>query len=120
MKIPLFFVRMFSVDHSRSSNLCYYLNMKKRYKFSLVFVIIHLLLTAFAFYAFYDPQPNGDLGVLFFPNIFISVLVTDNLPNIFGYWSNIYYSVIFWAVIGFLIGWFLENRKAAADVKNVS
>ncbi len=87
--------------------------MKTRYKYSLTFVVIHVLLTLFVFYELYQPNvPNGDLVLLFSPNIFIPLLLVDNLPDIFGHWSNLYWTTIFWAIVGFLIGLLVEKMKS--------
>lgn len=87
--------------------------MKKRYKYSLIFIIIHILLTTIALNYFYNPTiPNGDLGLLMFPNLLIPVILFDNLPDIFRYWSNIYWATVFWMIIGFVIGLIVEKIKS--------
>jgi hypothetical protein len=87
--------------------------MKSRYEYSLIFIVIHVLLTAAALKFFYEPNiPNGDLGMIMFPNILIPLLLTDNLPDIFGYFSNLYWATIFWAVVGSTIGLIVEKIKS--------
>lgn len=86
--------------------------MKSQYKYALVFVIVHILLSLCAVLFVYDANvPNSDLGMIVFPNIFIPLLLTDNLPDIFGYWSNLYWGGIFWLIIGFIVGLIIEKRK---------
>lgn len=87
--------------------------MKSRYEYSLIFMITHVLLTVIALKFFYEPNvPNGDLGMIIFPNIFIPLLLTDTLPDIFGYFSNLYWATIFWAIFGFIIGLIVEKIKS--------
>ncbi len=93
--------------------------MKSRYKYGLIFVIIHILLTTIALNFFYEPQvPNRDLGLIMFPNILIPLLLTDNLPDIFGYNSNLYWAAIFWLIIGFGIGFIVEKIKLSRHSTN--
>lgn len=86
--------------------------MKTRYKYGLVFLIIHILLSLCAILFVYDANvPNSDLGMMVFPNIFIPLLLTDILPDIFGYWSNLYWMGIFWLLVGYIIGLIVEKRR---------
>lgn len=88
------------------------MSMKTKYKYGLIFLIIHFLLSLLAVLFVYDANiPNSDLGMIIFPNIFIPLLLTDTLPNIFGYWSNLYWGGIFWFLIGFVIGLIIEKRR---------
>jgi hypothetical protein len=86
--------------------------MKTRYKYALVFTITDTVLSLIAIFFVYEPTiPNGDLGMIVFPNIIIPLLLTDRLPRIFGYWSNLYWGVIFWLIIGFIIGLIVEKVR---------
>ena len=86
--------------------------MKTRYKYGLVFLTIHILLSIFAILFVYDANvPNSDLGMIIFPNILISLLATDNLPDIFGYWSNLYWGGVLWFGIGYVIGCLVERKR---------
>lgn len=90
--------------------------MKKRYKYALFFVIIHILITLYALNFNYNPSvTNGDLGLILMPNILIPVLLFDRLPDIFGYWSNIYFATIFWILFGFIIGLIAEGLKKTVN-----
>jgi hypothetical protein len=86
--------------------------MKTRYKYGLVFLIIHILLSLCAILFVYQANiPNGDLGMIVFPNIIIPLLLIDNLPDIFGYWSNLYWCGVFWLVLGCVIGLIVEKWR---------
>ncbi len=83
--------------------------MKTRYKYGLVFLIIHIFLSLLAIFFVYEAI--GPLGMIVFPNIVIPYLLTDNLPDIFGDWSNLYWGGIFWLIVGFIIGLIIEKRR---------
>lgn len=86
--------------------------MKTRYKYGLVFLIVHILLSIGAILFVYNANiPNSDLDMMVFPNILIPLLLLDNLPDIFGYWSNLYWGGIFWLIVGFVIGLIVEKRR---------
>lgn len=88
--------------------------MKKRYKYALIFLAVHIALSICAIaFIFNSDMPNSDLGMIAFPNIAIPLLLTDRLPDVFGYWSNLYWGGVFWLIVGFLSGLAIEKRKNA-------
>ncbi len=99
-------------ERAKITAACYNYFMKTRYKYGLVFASVHALIAVFAVSTMYEPNvPNGALGMLVFPNIIIPLPLTDILPDIFGYWSNLYWGGLFWFLIGFIIGIIIEKRR---------
>jgi len=90
----------------------YTIVMKTRYKYGLTFLIVHILLSLCAILFVYEANvPNSDLGMIVFPNVAIPLVLTDNLPDIFGYWSNLYWGAVFWLFVGFIVGLLIEKRR---------